>query len=54
MSTIHAQKVYPTLGKITQFDSALESLVSVDAKVEILASGFVWSEGPVWHKKGNT
>ncbi|MEA5426448.1 SMP-30/gluconolactonase/LRE family protein [Arcicella lustrica] len=52
MSTIHAQKVYPTLGKITQFDSALESLVSVDAKVEILASGFVWSEGPVWHKKG--
>lgn len=52
MSTIHAQKVYPTLGKITQFDSALESLVSVDAKVEILASGFVWSEGPVWNKKG--
>lgn len=52
MSTIHAQKVYPTLGKITQFDTTLGSLLPVDSRIEILSSGYVWSEGPIWNKKG--
>ena len=51
MST-QAQKVYPTLGKITQFDSSLGSLISTTSKIEVVSSGYIWAEGPVWHKEG--
>jgi gluconolactonase len=47
-----AQNSYPTIGKIERFDAAFDSLVAKDAKIEVLASGFNWSEGPVWVKKG--
>lgn len=39
---------YKTIGNIERIDSAIDKLISNDAKIEILASGFVWSEGPVW------
>jgi gluconolactonase len=29
-------------------DAAFDRLQSPDAKIEVLASGFTWSEGPVW------
>lgn len=35
-------------GSIERTDSAINSLINPDAKVEILADGFEWSEGPVW------
>ncbi|MGX5853255.1 SMP-30/gluconolactonase/LRE family protein [Dyadobacter jiangsuensis] len=47
-----AQKSYPTMGKIVYEDPAFEKLLSKDAKIEVLASGFDWSEGPVWVKDG--
>nr|WP_106598564.1 SMP-30/gluconolactonase/LRE family protein [Dyadobacter jiangsuensis] len=47
-----AQKSYPTMGKIVYEDPAFEKLLSKDAKIEVLASGFDWSEGPVWVKEG--
>lgn len=34
--------------KIVAADPAFTKLISPDAKIEILASGFSWSEGPVW------
>jgi gluconolactonase len=44
-------KPYPTLGSIERKDPRFDKLVPADAKIEILASGFTWSEGPVWVKE---
>lgn len=37
--------------KITRLDPALDKLLAPDVKVEKLADGYQWSEGPVWNKK---
>lgn len=39
---------HPTFGQIRSFDPRFERLVPKDSKLEKLAQGFVWSEGPVW------
>lgn len=36
---------------IERLDPALDKLISADAKIELLATGFKWSEGPVWDEK---
>lgn len=36
------------IGFVQSFDSALDTSISTDAAVEILAEGFQWSEGPLW------
>ncbi|MEM9849936.1 MAG: SMP-30/gluconolactonase/LRE family protein [Bacteroidota bacterium] len=41
-------KSYPNVGTIEVFDSSLYDYLSPDAKIEVLAEGFTWSEGPVW------
>ncbi|MCF0070717.1 SMP-30/gluconolactonase/LRE family protein [Dyadobacter sp. CY261] len=51
--TAMAQKSYPTMGKIIYEDASFDKLLPKDAKIEVLASGFEWSEGPVWMKDGN-
>lgn len=33
---------------IEKLDPALDALIASDAKIELLATGFKWSEGPVW------
>ncbi len=43
---------YKTLGYIERLDPALDALIPKDAKMEILADGFDWTEGPVWVKDG--
>jgi len=43
---------YPTVGKIHILDPRMQSLIDPDAKIEVVAQGFTWSEGPVWVKKG--
>ncbi len=43
---------YPTLGSIERLDPALDALIAPDAKIEKLAEGFTWSEGPVWTTEG--
>jgi gluconolactonase len=35
-------------GRIERFDPAFDQLIAPDAKLEKLAEGFTWSEGPVW------
>ena len=37
-----------TIGSIEKFDPAFDAILDTSAKVEILAEGFEWTEGPVW------
>lgn len=46
-----AQSQYKTIGVVERYDSALDKIVSKDAKVEIIAEGFDWSEGALWVEK---
>ena len=50
MSFAADQKSEPPKLFIERFDPAFEKLVAADAKVEKLAGGYTWSEGPVWYK----
>lgn len=44
---------YPTTGYIERLDPGLDSLMIKDAKIEIIATGLDWSEGPLWVEKEN-
>ncbi len=39
---------FPAIGEVMKFDDGLDALIAPDAKIEVLAGGFAWSEGPVW------
>jgi len=39
---------YPTTGEIERLDPAFDALVAPGAQLEVLATGFTWSEGPAW------
>ena len=39
---------FPTVGRLTAFDPAFQTVVAPDARVEKLADGYVWAEGPAW------
>lgn len=52
ISSLKAQ-VYPTLGKTQSYDPSFNQIVSADAKIEVIATGFQWAEGPAWVKEGN-
>lgn len=39
---------FPTLGQVHRESPGLDRLLSPTAQIEVLASGFVWSEGPLW------
>ncbi len=39
---------FPTFGEVIRTDKAIDQLIATDAKIEVLSSGFTWSEGPVW------
>ena len=39
---------YKSIGTIERFDPALDNIISANAKPEIIAEGFEWSEGPLW------
>jgi gluconolactonase len=42
---------YPVLGSIVREDPRLDALLAPEARIEVLAAGFEWSEGPVWDRK---
>lgn len=46
------KKPTKTLGKIERLDPAFDDLIGRDAKLEILATGHIWTEGPVWVPRG--
>lgn len=41
-----------TVGSIRRVDAELDSVLDANARIEVLASGYKWSEGPVWVKDG--
>jgi gluconolactonase len=41
----------PSVGTIERLDPRFDALVPASAKLEKLAEGFTWSEGPVWFAK---
>jgi gluconolactonase len=45
-------KNYPTIGKIHRLDPRLDQLIDPEARLEVIASGFEWSEGPIWIRDG--
>ncbi|MEX2044123.1 MAG: SMP-30/gluconolactonase/LRE family protein, partial [Opitutus sp.] len=50
--TASAASSPPFNARIERFDPAFDPLVAVDARIEKLAGGFTWSEGPVWFNGG--
>lgn len=45
--------VQKTIGEIERIAPAFDKLVPADAKIEVLADGFEWTEGPVWVPQGH-
>ena len=41
-------KNFPTFGTVHRHDDRINDLIAEDAKIEVVASGFEWAEGPVW------
>lgn len=41
------------VGEIEMIDEQLYSIISPDAKLEVIADGYDWSEGPLWLPKQN-
>jgi gluconolactonase len=41
-----------TEATIDRWDPAMDAIVPLDAKIEKLAEGFGWAEGPIWVKSG--
>jgi len=41
-----------SVGKIVRLDPALDALVPTDAKIEKVATGFMFTEGPLWRPEG--
>ena len=46
---LHSQK--NTIGSLEFLDPEMERLIDKNAKIELLADGFGWAEGPVWVDK---
>jgi gluconolactonase len=42
------EKEAKTLGKIERLDPAFDELIGHEAQLEVLATGHIWTEGPVW------
>ncbi|MBD0367936.1 MAG: SMP-30/gluconolactonase/LRE family protein, partial [Flavisolibacter sp.] len=51
LTTSYPQKVYKTIGSVEYLSSEMNSLVRKNARIEVIAEGFDWSEGPVWVEK---
>jgi gluconolactonase len=43
---------FPAIGRVVREDARIDKLIAQDARIEVLASGFEWCEGPVWEKDG--
>lgn len=51
-TTTAAAQEFPSFGRIERHDARLDALIPTDARVEKLADGFEWTEGPVWVPSG--
>ena len=48
LAALAAEPVPEFKGGLEKLDPALDALISRETKIEVLATGFNWSEGPVW------
>jgi gluconolactonase len=48
---LSCQQHKPTTGSIERIDTAINSIISKNATVEVIAQGFEWAEGPLWFEK---
>ena len=51
MTTTARAQTPKSLGEIERLDPAFDKIVAPGEKIEVLAGGFDWSEGPCWIKK---
>jgi gluconolactonase len=43
---------YPIVGQIHRHSPALDAVIASDVRIQQLADGFIWAEGPVWVRDG--
>ena len=46
--TAMIEKSYRTTGEVERLSPDLDAIIKTDARIEIIAEGFEWSEGPLW------
>ena len=51
LSACQSKNQNNTMGTIERTDPELDAIISPEAKPEIIAEGFEWSEGPLWIEK---
>ncbi|MEO8308521.1 MAG: SMP-30/gluconolactonase/LRE family protein [Pseudomonadota bacterium] len=51
-ATAASPTFYPTVGQVTAFDPSFNAIVPADARIEKIAEGISWAEGPAWVRKG--
>jgi gluconolactonase len=44
---------FPTLGKVVSLDPAFDELIEPGTPLQVITSGYVWSEGPLWVREEN-
>src|SRR4051812_38270285 len=47
-----AASTFPPIGMVERLDPALDKLIAPGTKIEKLAEGYEWAEGPVWVSRG--
>jgi gluconolactonase len=52
MAVAESPSSYPAIGEIWRKAPGLDALIAPGTKIEKLAEGYQWSEGPVWIPKG--
>lgn len=45
------RKPRPSLGTIERLDATFNTLIPEEGRIELLAEGFEWAEGPVWNRR---
>ena len=46
--TKSSERTFAFTGRIERLDPQLDDIIDTGARVEIIAEGFEWSEGPLW------
>jgi gluconolactonase len=52
-ATVPSRPAYEHVGHIERLAPGLDALIDPNARIEKLAEGFAWSEGPVWVRQGS-
>lgn len=48
VSAVSAESDYKTIGSFERHDPRFDELFAPDARIEVIADGFSWAEGPLW------